>query len=78
MNRLFFEWTTGLNAFGQPGERFLGVFAGNRLIGVGGLNRDPYVAAPNIGRLRHMYVQNLWPPDRFQLRDAPDARRRPL
>jgi GNAT superfamily N-acetyltransferase len=30
------------------------------VVGVGGLNRDPYFNDPKIGRLRHLYVESAW------------------
>jgi GNAT superfamily N-acetyltransferase len=56
MRRLYDEWNSGQNRFDGPGELFLGAFAGGRLVGVGGLNRDPYADDDQIGRLRHVYV----------------------
>jgi GNAT superfamily N-acetyltransferase len=44
------------NRFEREGEILLGVFRGAGLIGVGGLNRDPYLGDPAVGRLRHIYV----------------------
>lgn len=46
----------GVNRFDLPGERLMLARAGGRLVGVGGLNRDPYAQAPDVGRLRHLYV----------------------
>jgi len=56
MRRLRDEWAAGSNRFDRPGERLMVACAGDRLVGVGGLNRDPYAEAPSIGRLRHLYV----------------------
>ncbi len=56
MRRLCEEWISGSNRFDHPGEVFLGVFASGQLVGVGGINRDPYANADRIGRLRHVYV----------------------
>ena len=56
VRRLFADWTSGTNRFDQPGERLLGAWHGAHLVGVGGLNRDPYAADDGIGRLRHVYV----------------------
>ncbi|MBW8745586.1 MAG: GNAT family N-acetyltransferase [Sphingomonas sp.] len=56
MRRLRDEWASGSNRFDGPGEKLVTARAGDRLIGVGGLNRDPYAQAPGIGRLRHLYV----------------------
>lgn len=56
IERLLAEWRDGSNCFALPGELFLGAFGGDRLIGVGGLNRDPYGSDAGVGRLRHLYV----------------------
>ena len=63
VRRLRDEWASGSNRFDMRGERLIVARAGDRLVGVGGLNHDPYTQAPGIGRLRHLYV-------------ARDARRR--
>lgn len=54
--RLIAEWESGTNRFDRPGERLLGAFAGGQLIGIRGLNRDPYLEEEAVGRLRHLYV----------------------
>jgi GNAT superfamily N-acetyltransferase len=56
LRRLRSEWHGGDNRFAQDGEMFVGAFDGKRLVGVGGLNVDPYAGAPDVGRLRHIYV----------------------
>ncbi|MET7244530.1 GNAT family N-acetyltransferase [Methylobacterium sp. EM32] len=56
VRRLFEDHAAGANRFDRPGERLLGAWHGGHLVGVGGLNRDPYVADDGIGRLRHVYV----------------------
>lgn len=56
VRRLFEDWMSGANRFDQPGEALLGAWQGDRLVGVGGLNRDPYAADEGVGRLRHVYV----------------------
>jgi len=56
MDKLCDEWQSGANRFSGSGEVFLGVFQGPRLIGLGGLNVDPYVTGSETGRLRHVYV----------------------
>lgn len=56
IRRLREDWETGQNRFDGPGEVLLGAFADERLVGVGGLNIDPYLADPGVGRLRHLYV----------------------
>lgn len=62
VRRLRDDWEKGENRFDRAGEALFGAFSGDRLVGVGGLNRDPYTEQEGVGRLRHLYV-------------APDARR---
>jgi GNAT superfamily N-acetyltransferase len=56
MQRLVDDWGSGANRFEHPGEFFLGAYVEGRLVGVGGLNRDPYVRDGQTGRVRHVYV----------------------
>ncbi len=56
VRRLWKEWKNGGNRFALPGEALFGAFAGDTLVGVCGLNRDPYAGRPDVGRLRHLYV----------------------
>lgn len=56
VTRLREEWLSGVNRFDGFGERLIGAYLGDRLVGIGGLNRDPYLDNPAIGRLRHIYV----------------------
>lgn len=62
VKRLVDEWEDGSNCFNRPGEIALQARLGTKLVGVGGLNRDPYLDDPEVGRIRHVYV-------------SPDARR---
>lgn len=59
MGKLVAEWNAGQNRFTEPGEVLLGAFRASRLVAVGGLNRDPYADRPEIGRLRHLYVERV-------------------
>jgi GNAT superfamily N-acetyltransferase len=56
LRRLMQDWASGANRFDQPGEQLIGAFAGTHLLGVCGLNRDPYLRSQGVGRLRHLYV----------------------
>lgn len=56
VRRLVDDWADGSNRFDRSGEVALAARAGNRLVGVGGLNRDPYLGDPTVGRIRHVYV----------------------
>ena len=56
LDRLIDDWQPGANRFDAPGEILLGAFSGSRLVGVGGLNRDPYANEAKVGRIRRLYV----------------------
>ena len=45
-----------MNDFSKEGEILLGIFISNLCIGIGGLNVDPYIEDPIIGRIRHVYI----------------------
>lgn len=56
VRRLVDEWDSGANRFDRPGEALLGAWIDGRLVGVGGLNVDPYAGSERTGRVRHLYV----------------------
>jgi GNAT superfamily N-acetyltransferase len=56
VRRLELEWCSGTNRFELPGELLLGVLFGGELGAIGGLNRDPYLSDPAVGRVRHVFV----------------------
>ena len=56
MQRMREEWDSGANRFDRPGEALFEARVGSRLAGLCGLNRDPYASAPEVGRVRHLYV----------------------
>lgn len=56
LRRLQDHWHDGSNTFSKLGEALFGAFEGRSLVGVGGLNVDPYLAAGASGRVRHVYV----------------------
>ena len=58
--RLQDEYRSGLNRFNRQGEILFGVFEGERMVAVGGLNNDPYLEDPLVGRVRHIYVLNAY------------------
>jgi GNAT superfamily N-acetyltransferase len=62
VERLRDEWKSGANTFTLAGEALFEARQKGRLIGICGLNRDPYADDPSIGRVRRLYV-------------APEARR---
>ena len=50
------EWILGKNRFNKKGESIFAAFDGKKLIGIGGLNIDPYLNNEQVGRVRHLYV----------------------
>jgi ribosomal protein S18 acetylase RimI-like enzyme len=56
LERLRTDWEAGINRFSDVGEAFYVARFQGRLVGVGGLNRDPYTHEPMIGRIRRLYV----------------------
>ncbi len=60
VERLVREYRSGANCFNRSGEVLLSVHAQDEIIGIGGLNRDPYLNDAMIGRLRHLYVASAW------------------
>jgi GNAT superfamily N-acetyltransferase len=54
--RLAEAWRDGSNRFDAPGEAMFGAFLGDRLVGLCGLNHDPFDPAEHAGRVRHLYV----------------------
>jgi len=56
LSRLLSEWQSGLNRFDQRGESLFIATDDSRVVGVCGLNRDPYLSDPMVGRIRHLYV----------------------
>ena len=56
LERLVDDWAAGTNRFEASGEKLIGAFVGEQLVGVAGLNQEPYEPAPRRARLRHLYV----------------------
>ena len=56
MQRMRDDWDAGTNRFDRRGEILLEARAGARLVGISGLNRDPYAQSSDVGRRRHLYV----------------------
>jgi GNAT superfamily N-acetyltransferase len=56
VRRLVAGWESGDNRFDRPGEAFFAAVADGRVVGVCGLNVDPYLPGGRVGRVRHLYV----------------------
>lgn len=58
INKLLDEFESGVNRFDSRGALLLGVYDGQRMVGVGGVCRDHYLNDDAIGRIQHVYVLN--------------------
>lgn len=58
LRRLIEEWCSGSNRFDKPGERLLMAEYDGNIVGIAGLNVDPYATARDAVRLRRVYVAN--------------------
>jgi GNAT superfamily N-acetyltransferase len=56
VRRLVDEFADRTNRFDRPGEALFGASIAGRLVGVCGLNIDPYAGDARVGRVRHLYV----------------------
>ena len=56
VSRTTLEWVEGANRFDRPGEAFFLAQEDSTVVGMCGLNVDPYLDEPDVGRLRHLYV----------------------
>jgi GNAT superfamily N-acetyltransferase len=56
VRRLADEWTSGINRYERPGEALFVARLAGEIVGVGGLNVDPYASDATVGRVRHLYV----------------------
>lgn len=60
LRRLEENWLTNHNRFDKSGEKLSGAFNDGVLIGLCGLNHDPFTSQARTGRLRHLYVGIEW------------------
>lgn len=56
VRRTLEDWTDGINQFDQPGEAFFLASLDMTTVGMCGLNVDPFIDDPKVGRVRHLYV----------------------
>ena len=57
--KLISEYENKINTFNKTGECLYGIFQGEKLIGIGGLNEDPYTINNKIGRIRRFYIAKI-------------------
>jgi ribosomal protein S18 acetylase RimI-like enzyme len=60
VRRLVEEWVSGANRFDRPGEVLFVARTAREVVGVCGLNVDPYAAGQDVGRVRHLYVLSAY------------------
>lgn len=60
LDRLKSDWYSERNRFSMLGEALFTVLRNNDIVAIGGLNADPYLGKPGIGRLRHFYVRSRY------------------
>jgi GNAT superfamily N-acetyltransferase len=60
LRRLVDEWISGRNRFHGDGEALFTAIVDDRVIGVCGLNVDPYAGDATVGRVRHLYVMTAF------------------
>jgi GNAT superfamily N-acetyltransferase len=60
VRRLIDEWEQGVNRFSRPGEALFAAEIDGQIVGVCGLNVDPYLNDPCIARVRNVYVLAAW------------------
>jgi len=65
VRRLADDWASGTNRFDRPGECFFTAQVDGRIVGVCGLNVDPYLIPSghkdtSIGRVRRLYVAEAY------------------
>src|SRR5690554_3978160 len=54
--RLVDEYADGSNKFDKKGESLFVTIIDGEVVGIGGLNIDPYLGLTDVGRVRHLYV----------------------
>lgn len=60
IERLIRNWSCGENNFGKENEAFFSYEIEGRVVGVGGVNEEPYLKIKEYGRMRHLYVLMGW------------------
>lgn len=56
LDRAEAEWNDRSNRFDRPGEALFVARQNATTVGVAGLNQDPFLSDPSVGRLRRVYV----------------------
>jgi ribosomal protein S18 acetylase RimI-like enzyme len=56
VQRVVDEWEAGVNCFSGPGEVLFVAKSAGQIVGLCGLNIDPYLGDASVGRVRNVYV----------------------
>jgi GNAT superfamily N-acetyltransferase len=56
ISRLLEDYKNGSNMFSEEGEALFAASVKDRIVGICGLYKDPYIIDKNIGRVRRLYV----------------------
>jgi GNAT superfamily N-acetyltransferase len=56
ISRLLEDYKSGRNRFSEEGEVLFAAYLKDQIIGICGLNKDPYLNDNSIGRVRRLYV----------------------
>lgn len=56
IKRLVTDFETGANKFDKDGEALFIAYQSSEVVGVCGLNQDPYMNSKKVGRVRRLYV----------------------
>lgn len=57
LRRLKEDWENGANIFKEEGEGLYYLLEKGELVGIGGINIDPYISKTKAGRLRRFYIK---------------------
>lgn len=56
VHRTLSDWAAGANRFDRAGEALFLAECDSAMVGMCGLNIDPFTDEPGLGRIRHLYV----------------------
>lgn len=57
VTKLVNEWNSGVNRFDKVDEHLYQVSYKGKIVGIGGVNNNPYKEEGKVGRIRHVYVR---------------------
>src|SRR3989442_9087214 len=60
VSRLVKDWRSRVNRFDRSGEVLLVATDASDIVGVCGLNQDPFDSAARVGRVRRLFVAPAW------------------